>query len=459
LEPDRAQSVHNLNRWSMVGVIVAIAVAATFLRQTGVPKSDTMWAEDGTVFSQCAYDQPPVSCLFVPYQGYLHTVPRLAALTVPLGDPGSLPLRLVLLAAMLAAASAAMAGAAIAEVTGSSAAGLIAGTGLVLIYPAGSEVSGNLANIHWILLTASVLVIACSWLGRRPRFWDLGLLALTALTSALGPMLVPLAALSLLRREPWARTMTVLLLVAALPQLVVEFTAARATIARPPVDRSALLTYMWNLVFRTGWFGPGHLTWNYGVPTLTAALVVALALVRSRTAGEGRPYGLTLQMVPVAATLALPALGLFVFSASVLLNRVHPNRYAYVPAAMFIAAIALAAGLLASRITYRLRDRWPRKKRMPVPPAGSLLASGIVLVLGMGFAMTFRMDAIASSGPDATAEIEALRDRCTAGAPAIKVTISPRVPARLAWQVTIPCREFGTAERPATPEGQLSDVR
>src|SRR5688572_18619649 len=56
-----------------------IVFAAALFRQVGVPKIATVWAEDGAVFLQCAYDDGPLGCVARPYQGYFHLVPRAIA--------------------------------------------------------------------------------------------------------------------------------------------------------------------------------------------------------------------------------------------------------------------------------------------------------------------------------------------------------------------------------------------
>ena len=150
--------------------VLGLALMATLLRQEGVPKWRTIWAEDGAVFAACAYERPFFDCLLEPYAGYLHVAPRVAAAVAVAasGEPEELPLRLAFLAGLLAACAAMLVALAVFDVTGSMLAGLLAGAGLVLIDPAGVEVLGNLANAHWILLTASVVVVACMWLGRAP---------------------------------------------------------------------------------------------------------------------------------------------------------------------------------------------------------------------------------------------------------------------------------------------------
>ena len=425
-------------RLAMVAGVVAIVLAATFLRQTGVPKADTIWAEDGRIFAQCAYDEALPACLLTPYEGYLHTVPRLAAVVAPLGDPASLPFRLALVAGLLAAIAAALAALAVAEATSSPAAGLLAGAGLVLGYSAGLEVSGNLTNVHWILFAASAAVIVTSWVGRPPRPPDLVLLAGTALTSVFGPLLAALAVVAVGRRTQGARRMLAVVLTASAIQVVAMLVAVRSPVIRPPLTPWQFLVGTWRMAVDAGVFGHGHVLWNIGVWVLVVVLALALALV------GGKPRDWAARAIPVAAVVALPATGLVVFGTTILVNHsTRQGRYGYEPTALVVVAIALAAGMASGRLS----DRRPFA-RMSLPDAigrvtaGSLLIAAIVVLFGIGFARTFHARSYASSGPAASVEIRRAAPRCTTGASAVQVRVSP---VDAPWFVDIPCREFDAA--------------
>ena len=58
-----------------VAATAIIVFAAGLLRQVGVPKVQTIWAEDGRVFLQCVYDSSGLGCVGEPYQGYLRSRP------------------------------------------------------------------------------------------------------------------------------------------------------------------------------------------------------------------------------------------------------------------------------------------------------------------------------------------------------------------------------------------------
>jgi hypothetical protein len=70
-------------RHPVVGVVL-IAVVAALAAWQRIPAiaRDTLWAEDGRIFVQGAMDRGPIASLFIPYAGYVHTVPRLIASAV-----------------------------------------------------------------------------------------------------------------------------------------------------------------------------------------------------------------------------------------------------------------------------------------------------------------------------------------------------------------------------------------
>jgi len=106
-----------------------LAAAATLFRQTGIPKVRTIWAEDATVFVGCAYAHPsPVACLFEPYNGWIHLVPRLAAQLAALVPPADLPIAIALTSAVVTGLAAAVVSIAVRNASGSWAAGVLAGS-------------------------------------------------------------------------------------------------------------------------------------------------------------------------------------------------------------------------------------------------------------------------------------------------------------------------------------------
>lgn len=429
-----------------IGIAVfAIVVAAAFLRQTGIEKWRTVWAEDGYVFAQCDYDRPFLDCLAQPYEGYLHIVPRVGAAAVTAFGSGGLPFGMALVSALVAGACGVLVARAVAEATRSLASGMLAGISLALVWGAGTEVSGNLTNLHWIVLAASIMVLTCGWLGRRVGAADLLLLALTALSSPFAVLLLGFGLGGVVARAQSARRALGVVAVALVPQLVVI-----ATSHRDPPLQSVDLEYVllvWRGVGGEAWFGPRP--WNLLVPALLIVTIVALlelAHIRLRR-GLGLVVDSRLLAGAICATVALPAVGLALLAVSVRTNGGYADRYAYEAAVLTACAVAIGCGVASAAARAAIDEaavsgassfRWAHRAAVWAP-------SLVVITMGFGFVLSFRLVAAASSGPDVVDEIATARPVCMSGAPAAIVTISPRAtsPTGRVWSVAIPCERFG----------------
>lgn len=417
--------------------VVAVAIVATFLRQRGIPKVDTMWAEDGKVFAACAYARGPLACVAQPYEGYLQLVPRLAAVAVPIGAPEDLPLRTTLASGVIAALAGVLAARAVADRTRSMVAGFLAGVGLVLPYPAGVEVLGNLTNLHWILLASAITVVVTAWGRRRPRVEDLVLVGATALSSALGPLLVPLALVAVVRRTARARILLLVALVSSAVQVAVLLTSTRTPVGRDPLTPIQVAGGTWRTVVLSAWFGPGHPVWNLGVVVLAAALLACVAVLpRTRPRRE--------RLLAAAEVAVIPLTGLAVYWVTVILNRTtYPHRYPYEPAALTIAAVALSAGWLSSMVPNSSALPTLRTTALGRLASRELLAGAVSVALLVGFALSFRVPARASRGPNAFDQLVAGRSACAAGVGSVRIRISPDYRNR--WYVDVPCAEYANA--------------
>lgn len=413
-------------RAAMILAVVLVAMAATFLRQEGIPKAQTVWAEDGPVFARCAEERSLLSCLGEPYAGYFHTVPRLAAAAVvELGEPTGLPFRLTLAAAMLAAAAAILAARAVADASGSSLAGLLAGAALVLVFPAGMEVLGNLTNLHWILFAAAATVLLCAWMGRATGPADILLVALAALSSPFAVLLPVLAVGGVVARSRRAIPCLVVAMVATLPQLAMMLTNERTwapiEVAVQPWD-----SFTW--AAREAWFGPGSGGLKVVLLVLSLAAVVALiASVRMDRAGAIRSL-LTVAGFVLTAAAAL--------AISQLRNGALGYRHVLPAAALTVIAVAFGVASVVRIQAARTVGSFVSGRTLRVGAALVILLP--VALFGIGFARSFRMTSLASTGPDAVAGIEAGHARCTVGTAAVEVAISPFLDPP-AWFLPIRC--------------------
>jgi hypothetical protein len=416
---------------------VAIAAAgllmllATLLRQAGVPKVDTIWAEDGAVFLDCAYQRSILDCVATPYQGYMHLLPRLGAELAALVAPSQASLVLVLVAALTAAGAGALTARAVGLATGSPLAGIVGGAGLGLVWQAGREVLGNLANAHWVLLTAAVIVLVCAWIGGRLDRFDIGLVAIAGLSSALAPILAILALPGVILRRPGARPVLAVAVVVAFVQVATELGTPREAAGTVPLGLNSVVAALGDIVISTGFFGTVRTPPGWIVPAGIAVVTLIVAEAASRADWRAA-------VGPIAVIAALVAVGLVVFGASILLNRAVNPRYAYVPAAMMVAALAIGTGLAARALATDTRVGAVRVRRR----LAMLLVLAAALVLAVGFGRSFRLDARASSGPDVPREMRAMAAECVAGTEGVTIPISPR-PASNDWTVTVPCARLG----------------
>jgi hypothetical protein len=405
-------------------IAAIIVFAAALFRQAGVPKIETLWAEDGVVFLQCAYDHGPLSCIGQSYQGYVHLVPRLVAAIASAVPPAAAPATFAILAALIAAGAAAIAARSIAEATSSPLAGLLGGAGLGLVWQAGREILGNAANVHWVLFGATTIAIVGSWVGSRISPWAIGMAGITGLTSAFSPLIAVFSLGSVIGRRPRAPLLFIVSTSTALVQVTVELTSHRVIPPGPGVTAGEVIDFFRDEVIRHGFFGQVPLPPDVVVPILVVVTFAGLLFVQP---DRKVVVGVSLALGVLVAT----GVGLCVFS--LILNGSLNPRYAYFPAAMIVAALAIAGGFLAAGFGRGSppRRRWAR-----------IVMPSIIVLVGVGFAPAFRLQARASSGPDVPAEIRAAAAACAPGSVAT-IPISP-TPASDLWAVMIPCSRLAT---------------
>ena len=415
--------------------LVAIFVAwATLARQTNIPKLQTIWAEDGAVFAHCAYvEAQPLSCLLQPYAGYFHTIPRIGALIATIPAPVSLATGLGILAALAAAYVAFAVARSVIGVSGSTLAGIFAAATLALVFQAGREVGGNLANLHWILLAGSVAILITGWLGRELDGIDLSVLVATGLSSAFVPILLILAVVLVAVRRPRQWAPLFIVTACSVLQILTSVLTPRPNPPSTPIGIEGYVRAYLTDVIGNGPFGGLRLPPDWLVTAGFVAVVIALVAIwvvrRRELVDDTAPA--TARPIPVVATmLALIAIGGAVWIVSTYLNHVANPRYAYLPAVLTTTALILGASLLPLALP-TARTTWATLGRLVLP--------AVCLMLTVGYARSFFVDARASNGPDFVVGYQGAAETCQA--PAVgsaTVRISP-YPATDDWFVEIPC--------------------
>jgi hypothetical protein len=148
-------------------VALAVAVGVLLARQTGVPATNSIWAEDGSLFYTDSVTGPFLHTIFSIYNGYIHLYPRLL-----FGVIGRAPVNDV--AAWIAIGGAATVGAVALLVFHASRGHVrspllraVLAAAVVLFPLAPPEVLNNLVNAQWWLMFAAFWVLL--W---RPRSWS-----------------------------------------------------------------------------------------------------------------------------------------------------------------------------------------------------------------------------------------------------------------------------------------------
>lgn len=343
--------------WLVVAAIVVLAGLAAFLR---IPLSqlDALWAEDGAVFLQEAFERPDIATVVAPYNGYLHLLPRTAALIatwVPL-ESAALALRVI---AAVVVAGAAWAMWVLAEGHLRSPwlrAGL---TVAAAVAPAAAfEAIGNVANSHFWLLAASVWALVA----RRPKAGQQVLpcvvVALAALSTPLSAVLLPLSIGRLVGRVPWRHRAVALVHVAAVALQVAFILSTSRTADAPGSTGDVAFGYALRVVTTsflgldwTGALVTEHSRWPAWTLAAAVALVLCVVAIVRRSVMLVVLLGLSLTLFVVTSVFAIgnqyPPTGelstvLFVSA-----------RYAVVPSLLLVAAWLVAAQHVIDRISRR----------------------------------------------------------------------------------------------------------
>ncbi len=182
--------------WQRVGefvwilAVAAVGMAVIFSRRPDAFLNPQLWAEDGGVWFQDAYNVGPWRPLLWPHTGYFQTFPRLVSdigLTLPLSQ---LPMLDCYVAAAVQLLPALM-------IASRRFGQLIPRrwvrlwlAGVYLAIPNSYELNVNLTNAQWHLALAAVLLVVAPALSRVGKAADFFVLALSGLT---GPFAIALA--------------------------------------------------------------------------------------------------------------------------------------------------------------------------------------------------------------------------------------------------------------------------
>jgi hypothetical protein len=217
-------------------VVFLLAFAIVLSRRPDALLNAQFYAEDGAIWYPAAYEFG-LRSLLMPVAGYLHTFTRLVALVSLL-----FPLALAPLVMNLCAIVVQILPVNVFLSSRFSAIPLLTRVLASLLYltvPNSFEIHANITNVQWHLaLLACLLLLARPPASRGWRGFDATVLVLTSLSSPIGILLVPIAAVLRWKRPgPWsARTLALLI-----PGAQVQLLFALLSHSRPSAANGATL--------------------------------------------------------------------------------------------------------------------------------------------------------------------------------------------------------------------------
>ena len=404
-------------------VAVALATAASLLRQSGTPAYDSIWAEDALVFLSDAIERPFGDTFFEPYRGYVLLLPRALAWIASV-----LPLEYA--AVVMSGGAAFLVGLLAAFVYRASESishiglRLALGVAVILLPVAGVEALNSAANVHWYLIFAAFWAFA--WYPRSAALRLVAALvaALAALNDPLALLLAPVVALRAATSRRWHDHWPT---AAWCVGLAVQGIAV-ASAEREPLVGAAL----------------PELAAGYG------ALVVALTVLGAELAGR----------IWSSASVLLAWFGLMVAAGLTAYCAARLER----PASR-LAIAAVACSVLLFAVPFWLRGveysigsealTLPGSRYLVAPSLLVLSAAALILdsvrtpraaliIVGAWFALVamtnFTMSNGRDAGPSWQEAVRGARQACREGAVVTQVPIAP-----YGWQMDVQCSSIDTS--------------
>ena len=422
-----------------LALFVAIAVVAALLALIRVPINirDVIWGEDGRNFLDDRLLLGPWQSVFQVYEGYVHVVPRLltnlAVLVAPIDD----------FAIMTAVLSSAVFGVVAAlvfvcsrDVIRNTFFRLLLASVTVLAPALSTEVLGNFANVHWVLLWLAPWLLLY-----RPRTTigavGLGIIGLLCgLTEIQMILFVPLVLVNL--RAPRAWIISIPTIAGVLAQLAVTVLFPRTpNIKVKPGPLDILVGYgevpvLGAFEGNSTRIGKTLADGGWGVAAaniIVVVLVIAFCLVPVR---HGRGLSRLVPLVLVGASFVLWAAAIWLNPNPLwqyadldhtALEALTATRYVAVPSMLLLGAIIFSAAQAYQR----------------TGKAG-FLAGIAVGIVAMGFVGSFQVDRFSrEGGPQWHRSIADARASCLDGVDPIEIRTTPSH-----WFVTVPCDALRT---------------
>jgi hypothetical protein len=417
---------------------VAVGAAASLLRQSGVPATDTIWAEDGQVFFGDMFRLSFGEALVTPYNGYFQFIPRLLLAPVPLFPASMAAAVIAVEAALVNSAFALLVYVASGPTLRTVPLRLVASAVAVLPTLGLAEVPNSIANVHWAGLYALFWVLFWVPASRAGRVVGLVVAFAVSFTNILVAVFLPLllARAAVRRREAHSLALGGIVLAGLGTHAAGLLFGNSSRVGGVQSSFAEPLDTFFRWVVPSFMLGDGPLdTDAFGLNGqrnllilgwLLVAAFVAVGVLRRRDANW-----------PLAVVAAAHSIVLWVGAAGT--SGQMASRYV-ATAAMFFTA-ALAALLVPSgaveegETSGRLAARaWSR--RLATPAAWGLIAVYLVALV-----QTIPTESARSAGPGWSASVAEARAACARsggrgddGAGTIRLPITPNN-----WGIRLPC--------------------
>lgn len=421
-----------------LGIMIG-AAAIAWVRLLPVDRN-TAWAEDATFFLSGQLQHGTVGSLFLPYQGYLHLVPRLlvdvAVHVAPIEDYALTMTKLTVLVVGAVGAGVYVLSAPYVP----SRLARIALAVVPVIAPLSPvEILGNAANLHTFLLYLAPWVFLA-----RPRNWwtaaGLGVVAgLVCCTEIQTLFFVPLLVLRVRQRRSWpiaAASVSGLVC-----QIVTTIAYPRTASTQPPIG---LRDVLWGFVlepfaqsFTSDWQRLGRAVvreggWIVLVPFIAACVGIGFAM-RYGPHGSRLIMGVMMwgSVVTWTAALTLNRAPQFRYAefTGAQMSALSTSRYAAAGSLFVLGALVVAADVALAARRRRLRG------------IGFVAMALLVVVAVIGWTPESRTRDL---GPLWSPQVQAERHLCGSAAAPTGVVIQAAPFPR--WSVTVPCAMIAQAQ-------------
>ena len=336
-----------------VAAFVLVAVLA-LARQTGVPATQTLWAEDGVIFYSQAVAHSVLHTLASSYNGYGQLVPRLAVQLTALGPLRDVPTAVALSGALgLALLSCLVFHMARGHIASPGLRAVLVGA-MVLLPLAVVEMLDNLVNLPWWSFFAAFWALLWRPSSRGGRLAAALVCLLAAASEPLVGLLLPLMAVRAATLRNWRDISAAVGLVLGLVyQLAVvlaangEHSFSRTGLSSIPAAFGARVGLGW----LTGLRGTDAIVaWSRPAAEVVGGAIFLALIVPGLRLRDGRVR---------AFTVAVALLGPVCFAVPVWLRGAGPymqtaksvgyaGRYAATPMLMLISAALVLAGHLCA---------------------------------------------------------------------------------------------------------------